>query len=239
MKPFIFKEFTVHQNKSAMKIGTDAVILGAWCDLKNNPDTILDIGSGTGVISLMLAQRSNASTIEAIEIDEKAYEQSVENFENSIWGDRLFCYHGDFYEFSQQITKEQETYDLIVSNPPFYKDEYKTTDPSRNSARFETSLPFEYLLKGVRQILSENGIFTLILPFKEEQSFIKAANSNSLYLKRVCRVKGNSISEIKRSLLEFTLSHNTLIEEELIIEKERHQYTNAYIELTKDFYLRM
>ena len=222
-----------------MKIGTDAVLLGAWCDLKNYPDTILDIGSGTGIISLMLAQRCNASTIEAIEIDEMAYEQSVENFERSDWGDRLFCYHGDFNELIEEIHEEEETYDLIITNPPFYTDNYKSEDESRNKARFSESLPFNILIEGTSKILSDNGIFAVIIPFKEEQHFISLANKHNLILKRVCHVKGNANSEIKRSLLEFSFQDATPFKEELIIEKERHQYTDAYINLIKDFYLKM
>ncbi|SED08443.1 tRNA1Val (adenine37-N6)-methyltransferase [Tenacibaculum sp. MAR_2009_124] len=239
MKPFTFKEFTVYQEKSAMKIGTDAVLLGAWCDLKNYPDTILDIGSGTGVISLMLAQRCNASTIEAIEIDELAYQESVENFERSNWGDRLFCYHGNFNELIEEIQEEEETYDLIISNPPFYTDDYKTEDDSRNKARFTESLPFNQLIEGSSKILNQNGIFAVVIPYKEESNFVALANKYHLKLKRVCHVKGNSTSEIKRSLLEFSFQESDLVNEELIIEKERHQYTDAYIDLTKDFYLKM
>ncbi len=239
MKPFIFKQFTVLQDKCAMKIGTDAVLLGAWCSLKHSPDTILDIGSGTGIISLMLAQRSNASTIEAIEIDEFAYEQSVENFERSDWGDRLFCYHGDFSNLVEEIIEEEETYDLIISNPPFYTENYKTKDQLRNKARFSESLPFHDLIKGSSKLLSKHGILAVIIPFKEENAFIKLAADYNLNLKRVCRVKGNINSDVKRSLLEFSSDKLTYTEEELTIEKKRHQYTDAYTKLTKDFYLKM
>ena len=100
---FQFKEFTIHQDKTAMKIGTDGVLLGAWCSVDYLPDSILDVGSGTGVISLMLAQRSEAMTIDAVELDENAYEQTVENFEQSDWGDRLYCYNASFQEFADEI----------------------------------------------------------------------------------------------------------------------------------------
>ncbi|AZJ36853.1 tRNA1(Val) (adenine(37)-N6)-methyltransferase [Tenacibaculum singaporense] len=239
MKPFKFKEFIVHQDKTAMKVGTDAVLLGAWCNLGDYPDTMLDVGSGTGVISLMLAQRSDAMTIDAVEVDGDAYEQTVENFEQSDWGDRLFCYNASFVEFAEEMAEEEEEYDIIISNPPFYTDNYETEDVARNKARFTSSLSFEELLKGVSEILSENGRFSTIIPFKEEESFIELAKKHNLYLNRVCRVKGTPTTEIKRSLLELSFVESTIQEEELIIETKRHQYTDAYINLTKDFYLKM
>jgi len=239
MKPFQFKEFAVHQDKTAMKVGTDAVLLGAWCNLGEFPDTILDVGSGTGVISLMLAQRSDAMTIDAVEVDGDAYEQTVENFEQSDWGDRLFCYNASFVEFAEEMSEDEEEYDIIVSNPPFYTDNYETEDVARNKARFTSSLSFEELLKGVSEILSEYGKFSTIIPFKEEKNFIELAKKYNLYLNRVCRVKGTPTTEIKRSLLELSFAETPIQEEELIIETKRHQYTDAYINLTKDFYLKM
>ena len=238
-KPFKFKEFTVQQDRAAMKIGTDAVLLGAWCSLDNYPDSILDIGSGTGVISLMLAQRCDAMTIDAVELDENAYEQSVSNFEDSDWGDRLYCYNASFQEFSDEISDEEETYDLIVSNPPFYTDDFKTRDASRNKARFTSSLSFEALIIGVSRILSEKGVFSVVIPFKEETNFIALAKENNLFLNRLCWVKGHETSEIKRTLMEFSFHEIELKQESLVIETARHNYTEAYIELTKDFYLKM
>ncbi|WP_299056942.1 methyltransferase [uncultured Polaribacter sp.] len=237
--PFKFKEFTVNQDKTAMKVGTDGVLLGAWCSLENYPDTILDIGAGTGVISLMLAQRSDAMTIDAVELDEDAYEQTVSNFENSDWGDRLYCYNASFQEFATEISEEEETYDLIVSNPPFYTDSFETESASRNKARFTSSLQFEELLEGVSKILSSNGHFFTIIPFKEEANFLTIAKTNNLYLQKVCRVQGNESSEIKRSLLSFSFVKAAIETSSLIIETDRHQYTEDYINLTKDFYLKM
>lgn len=124
MKPFKFKEFTINQDRCAMKIGTDGVLLGAWTSLNNNPFSVLDIGSGTGVLSLMMAQRSAAQNIEALEIDADAYEQCSENFENSSWADRLFCYHASLLEFIEEI---EDTYDLIICNPPFIQKIIKLT----------------------------------------------------------------------------------------------------------------
>tara|TARA_B110000046_G_scaffold143092_1_gene150039 strand:+ start:722 stop:1390 length:669 start_codon:yes stop_codon:yes gene_type:complete len=222
-----------------MKVGTDGVLLGAWSSVSDYPDSILDIGSGTGVIALMLAQRSDAITIDAVEIEGNAYEQTVENFEKSDWGDRLYCYNATFQEFADEIAAEEERYDLIVSNPPFYTDEYETNNEARNKARFTTSLSFEELNLGVSKILSLLGKYVVIIPFKEEDSFINLAKQHNLFLNRVCRVQGNKLSEIKRSLLEFSFSKTEIKTEHLIIENARHQYTKEYIELTKDFYLKM
>jgi len=236
---FKFKEFSIHHDKTAMKIGTDAVLLGAWVFLENEIDSILDVGSGTGIIALMLAQRSFALTIDAVEIDNDAYEQTVTNFENSNWGDRLYCYHSSFQNFAKEIADEDETYDLIISNPPFYTDKFESENDARNKARFTSSLSFNELLKGVSKILSKKGKFAVIIPFKEEQGFVESAKENNLFLNRFCHVKGNPSSAFKRSLLEFSFEDKKLIKENLTIEIKRHQYTDEYINLTKDFYLKM
>ncbi len=236
---FKFKEFSVNQDKTAMKIGTDGVLLGAWCAVDFYPDTILDIGSGTGVVALMLAQRSDAMTIDAVEIEENAYEQSVENFEQSDWGDRLYCYNATFQEFADEIAEEEETYDLIISNPPFYTDDFESDNKARNKARFTSALSFDDLISGVVKILSKTGKFSTIIPYKEEEEFINLAHEKGLYINRICGVQGNLTSAIKRSLLEFSFNETALTKEHLIIEIERHKYTEEYIDLTKDFYFKM
>ncbi|RKR14439.1 tRNA1Val (adenine37-N6)-methyltransferase [Maribacter vaceletii] len=242
-KPFTFKQFTIEQDRCAMKIGTDGVLLGAWTAINNSTYSILDIGSGTGIIALILAQRSVAENIEAIELDGDAFEQCTENFENSPWGDRLFCFHAGFDEFVDEYTEEEpdesELYNLIVSNPPFYSEEVTSGNSARDTARQNTSLPFDELVEGASKLLTKNGSFSTIIPFKEEESFILLASKFDLFPKRITRVKGNASSEIKRSLLEFTFTKTKTLVDELVIEKERHQYTNEYKELTKDFYLKM
>ncbi|MDH7447990.1 tRNA1(Val) (adenine(37)-N6)-methyltransferase [Aquimarina sp. 2201CG14-23] len=234
--PFEFKQFTIHQDRCAMKIGTDGVLLGAWTPLSDEVNSILDIGTGTGVIALMMAQRSYAETIDAIEIDDNAYEQAVENFESSDWGDRLFCYHASFQEFFQEI---DDTYDLLISNPPFYTDDYKTSNASRDTARFEDALPFEHLFIGAAHLLSEKGRFAIILPYKEEDNVIEIAKKTGLFVQKITRVKGNPSSEIKRSMLIFGFDQIDPAIDELIIENQRHLYTEDYIKLTKEFYLKM
>jgi tRNA1Val (adenine37-N6)-methyltransferase len=233
---FQFKQFSVQQDKTAMKIGTDAVLLGAWCPINNNPFSVLDIGAGTGVLSLMLAQRSAAEQIDAIEIDEDAYEQCVDNFENSPWSDRLFCFHAGLDEF---IDEPENEYDIIISNPPFYSEDYKTDDSQRDLARFQEALPFEDLVEAADLLLSKNGIFAVIIPYKEEERFIDLCKKMDLFPFKITRVKGTSTSEIKRSLLAFSRIEKEVVIDELIIETSRHEYTDEYIELTKSFYLKM
>lgn len=219
-----------------MKVGTDGVLLGAWAPIDHTPYSILDIGAGTGVISLMLAQRSYAEQIDGIEIDEDAYEQAVDNFENSPWADRLFCYHAGLDEF---MDEPEDEYDLIVANPPFYTDGYFSDDEQRNKARFTESLPFEDLAEASGLLLSENGILAVIIPFKEEEKFIELAKEEELYPFKITRVKGTPSTEIKRSLMAFSRDKKEIAIDELTIEIERHNYTDAYISLTKDFYLKM
>ena len=237
MSTFNFKQFSVQQDKCAMKIGTDAVLLGAWCPIDNNPFSVLDIGAGTGILSLMLAQRSYAEQIDALEIDEDAYEQCVENYEASPWSDRLFCFHAGLDEF---IDEPEDEYDIIISNPPFYSEDYKTDNSQRDLARFQDAMPFEELVEAADLLLSENGIFAVIIPFKEEERFIDLCAEVELFPVKVTRVKGSHTTPIVRSLLAFKRYElSVLTADELVIEINRHEYTDDYINLTKDFYLKM
>ncbi|GAA3634297.1 tRNA1(Val) (adenine(37)-N6)-methyltransferase [Flavivirga jejuensis] len=247
-KPFVFKQFSVNQEQCAMKIGTDSVLLGAWASIKNNPFSILDIGAGTGVLSLMLAQRSHAEVIDALEIDDSAYEQCVDNFEQSPWGDRLFCYHAALEEFVDEI---EDKYDLIISNPPFFSpslaspslpEEEELMSNARKTARFYDAMPFNHLIESVSKLLSEDGIFSVIIPFKEEEKFIDLASKSKLTPNSILHIKGTPTSEVKRSLIEFSFANkqkSVIKMNDLVIETSRHQYTKNYINLTKDFYLKM
>ncbi|WP_109302437.1 tRNA1(Val) (adenine(37)-N6)-methyltransferase [Aquimarina sp. AU474] len=235
-KSFNFKQFTVQQDRCAMKIGTDGVLLGAWVPIKESVNSILDIGTGTGVIALMTAQRSHAEIIDAIEIDAEAYEQSVENFEASPWGDRLFCYHASFQEFVAEI---DDRYDLLISNPPFYAEDYKTANIQRDLARFQDALPLEHLMIGATKLLTDHGQFAIILPYKEEKKIIDIGEQIKLYPQKITRVRGTAKSDVKRSMLLFGFEERGAETDEIIIEKSRHQYTDTYCNLTKDFYLKM
>lgn len=237
MSKFQFKQFSLEQDRTAMKIGTDGVLLGAWTPVEKNIFSILDIGTGTGIIALMLAQRSSASQIDALEIDENAFEQATDNFENSPWNDRLFCFHAALDEF---VEEPEDEYDLIVSNPPFYSEDYKSSNDQRDLARFQDAMPFEDLVEAAALLLSENGIFSVIIPFKEEENFLALAKEQELFPLKITRVKGTPTTETKRSLLAFSRNENrTLRVDELIIETARHIYTPEYTALTKDFYLKM
>lgn len=237
MSIFKFKKFAVNQDRCAMKIGTDGVLLGAWSPIPETTSSVLDIGTGTGIVAMMIAQRSNVYQIDALEIDDDAYEQATENFENSPWSDRLFCFHASLDEL---IEEPEDEYDLIISNPPFYTENYKTEDNQRDLARFEDAMPFEMLIEAADLLLSENGIFSVIIPFKEEEKFLALAKECELFPMKITRVKGTSNSEIKRSLLAFKRIETQNLElEVLVIEIERHVYTAEYIALTKDFYLKL
>jgi tRNA1Val (adenine37-N6)-methyltransferase len=236
--PFRFKEFSIAQDKCAMKIGTDAVLLGAWTSISSEVNSILDIGTGTGIIALMLAQRSFAETLDALEIDEDAYEQAVDNFENSPWGDRLFCYHAAFDEFVEEM--QDEKYDLIVSNPPFFPNTPASEiTTSRETARSQASLPFEELLHGVSLLLSETGTFSLVIPKEEEPIILEIASLNKLYPNKITEVKGTETAKVKRSLITFQFLQKEIERDILILEESRHIYTPEYKKMVAPFYLKL
>ena len=219
-----------------MKVGTDGVLLGAWIDLSSQPESVLDIGTGTGLIALQLAQRCNAMTIDALEIEPNAYEQAVNNFENSDWSNRLFCYHASLQEFIIEI---DEKYDLIISNPPFYNDTFKSVEQKRATARHTKTLSFKELLSATAKLLNPNGTCAFIIPFHEEDVFLAYAEENQLYPQIITRIKGNIKTSFKRSLLQLSFTNTSPKIKELAIEVERHIYTDDYKELVKDFYLKM
>ncbi|MGB5980942.1 MAG: methyltransferase [Nonlabens sp.] len=246
MSIFRFKKFEVHQERSSQKIGTDGVLLGAWCSKDQNPYKILDIGAGTGLISLMLAQRFSRADIEAIEIDDDAFEEATLNFENSPWADRMFCYHASFQEFYEQEDEDLDRYDLIVSNPPFFTGtpDPELTGQARSIARFEDALPFEELIYGIYKLLEIDGVFACIIPADREDEFKKIAAHFQLKNSRATYIKGTMDSKVKRCLLEFRFRESenlpkNLVANTLILEKKRHLYTKDAQELLKDFYLKL
>ena len=235
LEAFHFKQFSVSHDRCAMKVGTDAVLLGAWAPVNPTTKSILDIGAGSGILALMLAQRSNAELIDGLEIDGEAYEQCVTNFESSPWADRLFCYHASLKAFSNEIDIK---YDFIISNPPFYNATYTTNNESRNTASFEAAMPFNKLLESVRKLLSKNGTFCVIIPFKLEKKFVEIGKENTLFSDKILRIRGQKNSIIKRSLLSFSFKKKPVEINEIYLEEKRHIYSKEFINLTKEFYLK-
>ena len=233
MSTFRFKQFQITQNRAAAKVGTDAVLLGAWTPIINEPKKILDIGAGTGVISLMMAQRTQNAEITAVEIDLEAFEEAKLNFEASPWGNRLNCLKSDI-----KTVFFSSYFDLIVSNPPFYTEKTFAPNNRRNVARNTSNLNFSDLIEKVNSLLSPEGIFSVIIPFKEEKTLCELAEKNNLFPIKKTHVRGNENAPIKRSLITFGREQKKSTPDELIIEVERHIYTQEYINLTKHFYLK-
>ena len=231
MSGFRFKQFSVEQDDVAMKVGTDGVLLGAWAECEGARH-ILDIGTGTGVIALQMAQRNPMAQVQAVEIDETAAKRARANFDNSPWAERLQVAQTAVQEFSPA-----EKYDLIISNPPYFVDSLLPPDAKRSTARHTHDLTFEELDRTVCRLLAENGKFALILPVTE---FEKYLSLTQLHLVRRCDVHPIEGGAVKRVMGEFAKHKPTATKHENIaIERgQRGDYTNEYRALTKDFYLK-
>lgn len=215
-----------------MKVGTDSVLFGAWIKTRN-AQTILDIGTGTGVLALMLAQKSNA-LIDAIDVDAEACEQARENFNASPWHDRLKVYHTSLQKFQDNAHAQ---YDLIVSNPPYFSSSHKASDAARNIARhMDATLSMEDLINGVLKLLHDDGTFCVILPQKEGMLFYEKALLSNLYCANLTRVKTKTDKPEKRLMMEFAKKMQVVNETEIVIQEADNFFTEDYIELTKDFY---
>lgn len=232
---FAFKQFSIRQDKCAMKVGTDGVLLGAWVNT-DNIRSILDVGTGTGLIALMLAQKSTAA-IDAIDIDEVACIQARENVMESRWPERVSVKQVSLQDFARETEKR---YELIVSNPPYFIGSSKATGESRTKARHADLLPYEELVESVAHLLDRNGKFCVILPVKEAEIFRDLAAARKLFLNKLVRIKTTPDKVEKRLIMQFGFTQKTFSESTLVIEKgshQRHQYTDAYRELTKPYYL--
>ena len=229
---FQFKQFTVWHDKCAMKVGTDGVLLGAWTPV---PDAhrILDIGTGTGLVALMLAQRSQAAII-ALEIDSLAAMQAAENIARSPWRDRVEVVVADFKHY-----KPDTTFDVIVSNPPYFVDSMKCPDSQRSTARHNNDLTYNDLLQGVSALLSPTGAFTLVIPTDVADRVKETAKNYNLFPCRQLYIITKPGAAPKRTLITFTFTPQDCQTEELLTEISRHQYSDAYIALTKEYYLKL
>jgi tRNA1Val (adenine37-N6)-methyltransferase len=229
---FQFKQFKVNQDRCAMKVGTDGVLLGAWVKT-DGVNKILDIGTGTGLIALMLAQRSMA-TIDALEIDPVAAKQAAENVKNSPWNNRIHVICGSFQNFS----KENHKYDLIVCNPPFFRNSLRAPDLQRTIARHNDNLMIGELINGVKKILAPEGKFFIIWPYSDYNLVEKVSSGSGLYANKIVRILPSPGKSIKRVMVEFSFVNLYPEESILVIEKNgRHSYSEEYINLTKEYYL--
>lgn len=230
---FRFKQFTVFHDRCAMKVGTDGVLLGAWANI-TSAEAILDIGTGTGLVALMLAQRSPA-LIDAVEIDAAAWSQARENVLRSPWSDRIQVYHSSLQDY---VVSCPRRYDLIVSNPPFFAKAYKAAELSRTLARHSDFLQPLDLLQGAQKLLTEQGKLVLIYPTEEAEIFVEKAELLGFYLQQKLSVKPKSKGVIKRILLELGQQKQPVQETQIALESARHIYTPEFIDLIKDFYLK-
>ena len=231
---FDFKKFSIKQDKCGMKVGTDAVLLGAWI-IHNGSKNILDIGTGTGVISLMLAQKSSANIL-AVEIDKQSTEQAKLNVSQSNYFSQIQVENVSIQDLAQKIEKK---FDLIVTNPPYFIDSYKSIESNRTIARHSDSLPFDELIDSVIKLLDVKGKFCLILPKNEAGIFRKMAEIKGLYLSKLLRIRTKPDKESeKRHLMQFEFKETEFSESTLVLEEnESRNYTQAYKEFTKDYYL--
>ena len=215
-----------------MKVGTDGVLLGAWAPVEA-AKSILDIGTGTGLVAIMLAQRSKASIV-ALEIDAVAAEQAQENVNRSPWQKRIEVINKDFKQFVPG-----SKFDVIVSNPPYFVDSLNCPDKQRNSARHDSDLTYNELLKGVANILSSDGLFTMVIPTDVEKRVKETALAYAMYPVRQLYVVTKPGGLPKRTLISFSFHNKKCITEHLLTEIARHQYSEEYIRLTKEFYLKL
>ncbi|SDD12497.1 tRNA1(Val) (adenine(37)-N6)-methyltransferase [Williamwhitmania taraxaci] len=234
MSVFRFKQFAIKQANVPMKVNTDGVLLGAWTDV-SNATKILDIGSGTGVIALMLAQRCPNATIHAVEIDKMAVETAKENVRDSPWVSRVEVFGSSFQDFAGET---DQRYNLVVSNPPFFIQSLKSPFASRNLSRHADQLSYDDLVIGINRVLEDNGIFAAIFPYAEAGIFIALAANHGLYCIRKSYVHPFAGGRIKRVLLELSRTRGALVESDLAIRVGPNlDYTEDYKRITCDFYL--
>lgn len=229
---FNFKQFTVCQGRSPFKVGTDGVLLGAYADVKAKK-RILDVGTGTGLIALMLAQRCDAE-IAAIEPDEESFEQASENVLKSRWSDRISVINSSIQDYKDP----GEGFDLIVSNPPYFIDSIKNPDPARAKTRHNLTLAHSDILTGAGRLLRNDGIFQLIMPYTEGTVFMAEAARYDFFCSHMLKIRPTPTSGIRRLILTMTRERKKVSEQFLTIESgKRHDFTDDYKNLTRDFYL--
>ncbi len=232
MSEFRFKQFTIKQQKTAMKLSTDAVMLGAWIDAKK-PKNILDIGTGTGILSIMSAQKFPLAHITAIEIDFDAFSEASENIANCKWNKQIKILNTDFFDFCKT---SKEKYDLIISNPPYFDNQLKPANKQKRIAKHSDTLPFDKMIAQVSRILAQTGMFSVIIPAGNAHLFTHLCAQNNLFLCRKTLIFPNEYKKANRVLLQFS-SRILPIKNNSIRIRQKLLYSNEYLKLTKDFYL--
>ena len=228
---FQFKQFSIEDNLSTMKVGTDAVLLGAWVDCSNTAD-ILEIGSGSGVIALMLAQRSSARIL-GVDIHPDSVLQARSNADKTPWKQRVEFQCADIVDFSR---KAEQKFDLIVSNPPFFEHSLLSPKEERNMSRHTNTLSFGDLLNSVRQLLTADGNFSLIVPIDAAESIVR---QSGMYVTRWCEVIPKKGKNAHRCMLTFSFSPSKTEKSSITIRTENGDYSTEYRQLTQDFYLKL
>ncbi len=234
MEPFHFKQFSLYHHRSTMKVGTDSVLLGSWCNV-GNPNKVLDIGTGSGVLAILLASRCDA-IVDAIELDPSSAEEAKENFYNSSFSNRLKIIQDDFRIFSS-TTKSK--YDLIISNPPFFTNGIVSEKPSRKEARHTLNLDHNSLLIGIAKILNPDGKLCVVLPYDISNEFIVNAAKYNLHLHRKLIIRPKKELKPNRINIEFRHSKpKEISSEEIIIRNDENDYTDQYKEIVKAYLLK-
>ena len=231
-KVFRFKRFAVVNDRSAMKVGTDGVLLGAWCPV-DGARHVLDVGTGCGVIALMVAQRNPEAIIDGIDIDHGAVEEAAHNFASSPWSDRVKALEMDFNDMGHA-----GCYDLIVSNPPYFTDSLLPNDTQRTLARHTRTLTYRQLIEGAAQLLTLDGTLALITPTDAEEQIVEAATFASLPVRHVTRVIPVEGGEAKRTMWELSRRARPYLEDTITIAHANGDFTQEYITLTRNFYLK-
>jgi tRNA1Val (adenine37-N6)-methyltransferase len=232
---FRFKQFTIQQEQAAMKVGTDGVLLGAWASVPGPGSRVLDVGTGTGLIALMIAQRTSDVRVDALEIDPSSAKQAKENFQDSPWKERIKGIETSFQDYSSQ---SNDRYDQIICNPPFFSASFKTKSKEKNLARHDDSLSLGDIFRGCVSLMKESTFISLILPVQKEAQVFELMSEHQMHCQRLTRVIPAPGKSPKRVLLEFSLIPGKCKEEKLTIETgTRHLYTDKYKNLVDEFYL--
>lgn len=232
MSIFRFKQFSLKNEKSAMKVNTDSVLLGAWAKIPETAKRGLDIGSGTGILALMIAQRNTNIELAGVEIEPNAFEESDFNFKKSPWPQRLLAVNLPLQDYIPE-----SKIDFIITNPPYFVNDLKNLDSNKTQARHTDSLSFEEIIEFVIEHLSTDGYFNLILPKTESEIFINLAKKSWLFLTKIGFIKPNKNKEVNRVLMCFSKNKENLKEETFCVYESHQVYSERHHELTNEFYL--